>query len=115
MSILIFLDQAEGQIKKSSLEAASYGAAIAAQIGTTAEAIVLGTANDELSSVGQCGITKVHTVKNEVLNNVDAQVFTKIIADAATAIGATVIVFSNNFNGKAIAPRLSVRLKAGLV
>jgi len=115
MSILIFLDQAEGHIKKSSLEAASYGAAIAAQIGTTAEAIVLGTVNDELSSVGQFGITKVHTVKNEVLNNVDAQVFTKIIADAATAIGATVIVFSNNFNGKAIAPRLSVRLKAGFV
>ena len=115
MSILIFLDQAEGHIKKSSLEAASYGAAIAAQVGTTAEAIVLGTVNDELSSVGQYGITKVHTVKNEVLNNVDAQVFTKIIADAATAIGATVIVFSNNFNGKAIAPRLSVRLKAGLV
>lgn len=115
MSILIFLDQAEGHIKKSSLEAASYGAAIAAQMGTTAEAIVLGTVNDELSSVGQYGITKVHTVKNEVLNNVDAQVFTKIIADAATAIGATVIVFSNNFNGKAIAPRLSVRLKAGLV
>ena len=28
---------------------------------------------------------------------------------------ATVIIFSNNFNGKAIAPRLSVRLKAGLV
>lgn len=115
MSILIFLDQAEGHIKKSSLEAASYGAAIAAQMGTTAEAIVLGTVTDELSSVGQYGITKVHTVKNEVLNNVDAQVFTKIIADAATAIGATVIVFSNNFNGKAIAPRLSVRLKAGLV
>jgi len=115
MSILIFLDQAEGHIKKSSLEAASYGAAIAAQIGTTAEAIVLGTVNDELSSVGQYGITKVHTVKNEVLNNVDAQVFTKIIADAATAIGATAIVFSNNFNGKAIAPRLSVRLKAGFV
>jgi electron transfer flavoprotein alpha subunit len=45
----------------------------------------------------------------------DAQVFTKIVGEAATAIGATIIVFSNNFNGKAIAPRLSVRLKAGLV
>ena len=29
--------------------------------------------------------------------------------------GANVIVFSNNVDGKAIAPRLSVRLKAGLV
>lgn len=115
MSVLIFLDQADSNIKKSSFEAAGYGAAIAKQIGVAAEAIVLGTVNDDLTTLGQYGVTKVHTVKNEVLNNVDAQVFTKIIADAATAIGATVIVFSNNFNGKAIAPRLSVRLKAGLV
>jgi electron transfer flavoprotein alpha subunit len=115
MSVLIFLDQADGHIKKSSFEAAGYGAAIAKQIGTTAEAIVLGTVNDDLPSLGKYGITKVHTVTNEALNHVDAQVFTKIVAEAATAISATVIVFSNNFNGKAIAPRLSVRLKAGLV
>ena len=115
MSVLIFLDQADGHIKKSSLEAACYGAAIAKQTGTSAEAIVLGSVNDDLATIGQYGITKVHTVNNDALNHVDAQVFTKIIADAATATGATVIIFSNNFNGKAIAPRLSVRLKAGLV
>ena len=115
MSVLIFLDQADGHIKKSSLEAACYGAAIAKQTGTVAEAIVLGRVNDDLAAIGQYGITKVHTVNNDALNHVDAQVFTKIIADAATATGATVIIFSNNFNGKAIAPRLSVRLKAGLV
>ena len=33
----------------------------------------------------------------------------------SVASGANVVVFSNNANGKAIAPRLSVRLKAGLV
>jgi electron transfer flavoprotein alpha subunit len=115
MSVLIFLDQADGHIKKSSFEAAGYGAAIAKQTGTTAEAIVLGTVNDELPSLGKYGITKVHTVTNEALNHVDAQVCSNIIAEAATATSATVIVFSNNFNGKAIAPRLSVRLKAGLV
>ena len=115
MSILIFLDQADGHIKKSSLEAAGYGAAIAKQTGTVAEALVLGNLQDDLTTLGKYGIAKIHTVKNEALNNVDAQVFTQIIAEAAIAIGATVIVFSNNFNGKAIAPRLSVRLKAGLV
>ncbi len=115
MSVLIFLDQSDGEIKKSSLEAAAYGAAIATQTGTTAEAIILGTVKEDLTSLGNYGISKVHAVKNEALNNIDAQLFTKIIAEAAAAIGATVIVFSNNFNGKAIAPRLSVRLKAGLV
>ena len=115
MSVLIFLDQSEGHIKKSSFEAASYGAKVAELLGTTAEAIVLGIVKDDLTTIGKYGIKKVHTVKNEALNNVDAQVFTKVLAEAAKAMDAKVIVFSNNFNGKAIAPRLSVRLKAGLV
>lgn len=115
MSVLIFLDQSEGHIKKSSFEAASYGARVAELTNTSAEAIVLGTVSDDLASLGRYGIKKVHTVKNDALNQVDAQVFTKILAEAANTLGATVIVFSNNFNGKAIAPRLSVRLKAGLV
>lgn len=115
MSVLIFLDQSEGHIKKSSFEAASYGAKVAELLGTTADAIVLGNVADDLATLGNYGIKKVHTVKNAALDHVDAQVFTKIIADAAKAIDAKVIIFSNNFNGKAIAPRLSVRLKAGLV
>jgi len=113
--VLIFLDQSEGHIKKSSFEAACYGAKVAEQLGTTADAIVLGTVADDLSLLGNYGIKKVHTVKNEALDHFDAQVFTKVIADAAKAVDAKVIIFSNNFNGKAIAPRLSVRIKAGLV
>lgn len=115
MSVLIFLDQSEGQIKKSSLETASYGAKVAQQLGTSAQAIVLGNITDDLATIGNYGIGKVHTINNDALNNMDAQVYAKLIAEVATSIGAKVIIFSNNFNGKAIAPRLSVRLKAGLV
>lgn len=115
MSVLIFLDQSEGQIKKFSLEAASYAAKVAQQLSTSAEAIVLGNVTDDLSAIGNYGIGKVHTINNDALNNMDAQVYAKLIAEVATSIGAKVIIFSNNFNGKAIAPRLSVRLKAGLV
>lgn len=113
--VLVFLDQAEGHIKKSSFEAANYAAKIAEQTGTTAEAIVLGTVKDDLASIGNYGIKKVHTVNDDVLNNLDAQVYIKVIAQAAEATGADVIVFSNNTSGKSIAPGLSVRLKAGLV
>lgn len=115
MSVFVFLDQADGHIKKSSFEAANYAAKVAEQLGTTAEAIVLGTVSDDLAAIGNYGIKKVHTVAEAALNNLDAQVYTKIIAQAAEASGADVIVFSNNTAGKAIAPRLSVRLKAGLV
>jgi len=93
----------------------SYGAALATQLGTTAEAVLLGTVSSDLSSLGKYGIKKVHQAAQEGLNAIDAQVQGKLIADLAASSGATVVVFSNNFSGKAIAPRVAVRLKAGLV
>lgn len=111
--VLVFLDNADGHIRKASLEAASYGAAVAKQLGTTAEGIVLGKTTEDLSSLGKYGLIKVHTVAGDALNNFDAQVYAKVIVEAAS--NADVIVISNNIAGKAIAPRLSVRLKAGLV
>ena len=115
MSVLIFLDQSDGHIKKNSFEAASYGAKLAENLNTSAEGIVLGMVNDGLGALGRYGLKKIHTVKNDALNNFDDEVFTHIISETAKNTDAKVIIFSNNFNGKAIAPRLSVRLKAGLV
>lgn len=115
MSVLIFIDQSEGHVKKASLEAITYGAAIAAQLNTSAEGVVLGSSREDLAALGKYGVKKIHHVNNEALNSFDAQVYTKVIAQAVEASGATVVVFSNNVDGKAIAPRLSARLKAGLV
>jgi len=115
MSVLIFLDQSEGHIKRNSLEAVSYGAKLAEMMGTDAEGIVLGNVTDDLASLGEYGLKKVHAFKNEQLNTLDTQAFTDIISEASQRTGASVIVLSNNINGKAIAPRLSVKLKAGLV
>jgi len=115
MSVLVFLDQADGHIKKSSFEAAGYAAKTAALLGTNAEALVVGTVADDLASLGNYGITKVHTVQDAALDKFDSQVFTKVIEQAVNVTGADVIVFSNNSTAKAVAPRLSVRLKAGLV
>jgi electron transfer flavoprotein alpha subunit len=115
MSVLIFIDTAEGHVKKASLEALTYGAKVAEQLGTTAEGVVLGTVKDDLATLGKYGVKKIHHVNTNALDHQDAQLYTKVIAQVATASAATVIVFSNNLSGKAIAPRLSVRMKAGLV
>jgi electron transfer flavoprotein alpha subunit len=114
--VLIFIDQADGHVKKASYEVLSYGAKVAEQLGTTAEGVVLGAvAADQLSALGKYGVKKIHHVANDSLNHFDAQVFTNVIAQVAQAAGSKVIIFSNNVDGKAIAPRLSARLKAGLV
>ena len=115
MSVLIFIDHSEGHVKKASLEALSYGAALAGQLGVSAEGILLGTITGDVSGLGRYGIKKVHQAAQEALNHLDARAFAKIVADAATASGATVLVFSNNISGKAVAPRVAARLKAGLV
>ena len=115
MSVLIFIDTSDGHVKKASLEAMTYGAKIAELAGTTAEAVVLGTVKDDLAALGKYGVKKIHHVSANSLDHLDAQVYTKVIAQVAEATGAKVIVFANNADGKSIAPRLSVRLKAGLV
>ncbi|HRH47930.1 MAG TPA: electron transfer flavoprotein subunit alpha/FixB family protein [Panacibacter sp.] len=115
MSVLIFLDHSDGHIKKASFEALSYGAAVAKQLGIAAEGLLLGTVNDDLAALGKYGISKVHQVSNESLNYLDAQVYAKAIEDIVVELSATIIVFSHNQTGKAVAPRVAAGLKAGLV
>ena len=115
MSVLIFIDQSEGHIKKSSYEVLSYGAQLAKQLGVAAEGLLLGTVADDLVALGKYGVTKIHQSSNEIFNQVDAQVYAKAIAEAVTKTNASVVVFSHNTTGKAVAARVSVRLKAGLV
>lgn len=116
MSVLIFVDHTdEGHIKKASHEAISYGSKIAEQMGDVAEAVVLGKVSEDLAALGQHGAKKVHHVQNDNLNTFDSQVQAKVIAQVAEQTGAKIIVFSNNSSGKALAPRVAVRLKAGLI
>lgn len=113
--VLILADQTDGHFKKTAFEALSYGAKVAAQTGSSAEALVLGTVTDDLSALGKYGVTKVHHLKNEALNGLDAQVYTKVIAEAVLATGAKILVLAHNNTGRAIAGRLSARLKAAMV
>jgi electron transfer flavoprotein alpha subunit len=113
--VLIYIDQDDQEIKKASYEAISYGAALAKQLGTSAEALLLGTVKDNLADLGKYGASKVHQINNIALNSFDARVNANVIAEAAKALGASVVIFAHNVNGKAIAPAVSVKLSAGIV
>lgn len=115
MSVLIYIDHADGEIKKTALEAASYGADLAKSMGLEANALILGTVSGNAGDLGKQGVKKVLTAKDERLNHFDAQQQAAAVAATVEQTGATVVVLSNNLNGKALAPRLAARLKAGLV
>jgi len=113
MSVLIVVDTKNGEVKKSSLEAAQYGAKVAASIGGEAVALALNANNAEV--LGTVGVNKVLNVTDASVSASDPQKVVAAIVAAANQVGAKVVVFAHDSTGKAVAPRLSAKSGAGLV
>ena len=115
MSVIAFVENWDGKFKKLTFEVVSYAAKVAEMMDTTAIALSIGDVeSSELEKLGNYGAKKVINIGNKELKSLDNQAYTAAIADVAAKEDATVIVLSNNNTGKAIAPRLSARLKAGI-
>jgi electron transfer flavoprotein alpha subunit len=114
MSILIYADSANGALTKNAFEAANYGGQLAQVAGTSAVAVVTGSASG-IEELGNYGVGKVLHVADASLDNFDPQKIAHVIAEAASSEGADTIVFSHDYSGKSVAPRLSAKLDAGLV
>ena len=115
MSILVYTENWGGKFKKLSFELVSYANRIAEMSGTSVVAVSIGNvAEDELNKLGNYGASKVVNIADEKLANLDNQLYTSAIAEVAEKEDASVLVIAHNNVGKALAPRLSVRLKAGL-
>ena len=115
MSVLVYTENWEGKFKKLTFELISYASGIAKMLNTSVTAVSIGEVDDtELNTQGNYGATKVISVNNESLSVLDSRIYSNIISDLALKEQASVIVISNNNTGKAIAPRLSVKLKAGM-
>ena len=116
MAILIVTETSKGKYNKASLEAISYGAQVAKQLGTTATLLSLGAGSDEeLSKAGEYGIGSVLKSDSSKLNQFDPQLLSKLVMAAMEKVGADILIMSHNRTGKAVAPRLSALLHAGLV
>ncbi|MFZ4401610.1 MAG: electron transfer flavoprotein subunit alpha/FixB family protein [Bacteroidales bacterium] len=116
MSVLIYTENWDGRFKKLSFELVSYAKEIAKKLNTNLVALSIGNVEEsELKKLSIYGANKIVTINNTKLNALDNQVFTSLIAEVISKENSNVIVFAHNNSGKAIAPRLSVKLKAGLV
>ncbi len=115
MSVLVYAENAAGKFKKSVFEAVSYARAIADEGNTTLTAISIGDADaNELATLGTYGAQKILSVSSDKLKNFINQAYASIIAKAAEAEGADIIVVSNSFSGRGLAPRVAVKLGAGV-
>ena len=115
MSVLVYTENWDGKFKKLSFELISYAAGVAKMAGTGVTAVSIGKVDDtELKKLGNYGATKIISVTNDQLSVLDNQAYASVISGIALKENANVIIISNNNTGKAVAPRLSVRLKAGV-
>ena len=115
MPVLIYAENANGKFKKSTFEAVSYARAIADQTNTNLTAISIGDVNaDGLSSLGKYGVDKVLNVSNDKLKHFTNQAYASVIAEAAKKESAAIVVLSNSFSGRGLAPRIGVKLEAGV-
>lgn len=112
--ILTYIDHANGKIKKASLEAATYAKKIADKTGDTACAVVLGNVQG-VEVLGEYGISKVFHVSDDRFNHFDARPIAKAFCEIAAKNDAKIVVLSFNQNGKALGPRLSIRMQAGII
>lgn len=112
MSVLVFIDTRGEKLSKAAQEAMTYGRHVAAKSGTTVTAVTFGDGAD-LEALGNYGANKVVVARG--VKTVDGQQLTRLLAEVDASEKAEVIVCVHDATGKAVAPRVAARLKAGHV
>jgi len=108
---LVFVESADGKIKKTSLEAVCYGYAM----GGPVTAIALGSVNEaELKAIGKYGATKVLHASDERLNQGIAKAYAVVLTKAMQDENADCLVLANSSLGTPVAALVSARLGASL-
>jgi len=116
MSVLVYIENFNGKLKKQNFELASFTSMLAESTKSTAKALVLGTiSNAEIEKLNQFGIEKIIKVEGEPFNTRINKIFTQVIEQVVLKENISTVIFPDNNTGKALAPRLSVRLRAGFV
>ncbi len=105
MSVLVFVESKHGKVSKAGFQAVTYGS----KIGEVT-AVTFGDVDP--SVLGEYGAKKILLHKG--LKEANDQQSTRLVVEAVKETGADIIVFSKDQAGKAIAPRVSAALEAGL-
>ncbi|MBL7871712.1 MAG: electron transfer flavoprotein subunit alpha/FixB family protein [Cyclobacteriaceae bacterium] len=109
MTTLVFVEVAEGKVRKSSLEAVCFAKAM----GGSVTAIVLGSSDAaELQSLGKYGATKVLHAADPKLDKGIIQVYSAVLTKAMQDENADVLVLANSSLGTPVAAKVAVKAGA---
>ncbi|MFO8234816.1 MAG: electron transfer flavoprotein subunit alpha/FixB family protein [Bacteroidales bacterium] len=115
MAVLVFTENWDGKFKKYSFELVSYASKLAEMLNTKTVAVSIGKVEEnELKKLAHYSADKIISINHDKLDYLDNQAYTSALAKVTEKEDANVVVIAHNNTGKAIAPRLSARLKAGI-
>lgn len=115
MSVLVYTENQDGRFKKHIFELVSYASETAKMLNCSVTALSTGKVEEsELMKLGNYGAGRIISVENSLPSGLDNRAYSYVVSEVAGKTGATVIILSDNNTGKAIAPGLSVRLKAAV-
>lgn len=109
MSVLVYAETEGGKLKKAAFEVASYGKAVADQMGS--EVVAVSFNAEDAAILGNYGVNKVLNI--EFGGNFDAKIYASGIQEAAKAASAKVVVVSSSADSRFLTPLLAVGLEAG--
>lgn len=115
MSVLVYIDNSNGQISSSAREAAYFASKTAELDGVECVAVVLGEIEQSvLQELGNYGVAKVYHIQNSALDRFDSQNYTMAVSAAFEKANSHTLVFCHNYSSKSIGPRMSAKLNAGM-
>lgn len=115
MSVLVYIENTQGRFKKSAFEIISFAKAIAVKLNLPLVALSIGNVTEEeLKKAAEYGAERILNVNAPELSAINSQPYATVIAEAAKSVNAKVVAMTAGFTGKTIAPRVAVKLDAGL-
>jgi electron transfer flavoprotein alpha subunit len=116
MKILAVAEQRDNKLKKTAFEVTKASRTIAEQLSGEVVALVIGDDVQGIAGMlGGYGAHKAVVVNHPQLKLYSTTAYAKIIAEVARQLEASIIVFAATALGKDCAPRVAVRMEAGLV
>lgn len=115
MKILALAEQRDGKLKKTTFEIAKAASDLAAQLNAEVFGLVIGDCVKEIAKeLGGFGINRVIIVEDERLRYYSNSAYGKIISEVAQKEGADVLLMPASQMGKELAPKVAVKLNAGV-
>lgn len=114
-NVLVIAEQRDGVLKKVGFEMLGIGAKLAAALGGSVEAALLGSGLGTLpSTLAQYGATKVYVADDPALAVYSSEMYAQTLASCIAKVEPAIVLVGATALGKDLGPRLAARLGVGV-